>query len=101
MPGGPRRVAAGAVLAFPKGEGGAHAVSNPGPEPARVLVVSTMRFPDVAEHLDTGALLAITGPAAGRVFPAGADVPFADAVLRAMQAEAEVEANAEAEQAAS
>ena len=92
-PGGPRRVEAGAVLAFPKGEGGAHAVTNPGPDPARVLVVSTMRFPDLAEHLDTGTLLAITGPAAGRAFPPDADVPFADAVLRAMQAEAEVEAN--------
>src|SRR3954469_2809108 len=91
-PAGPRRVPAGAVLAFPKGEGGAHAVTNPGPEPARVLVVSTMRFPDVAEHLDTGSMLAIMGPAAGRAFPAGADVPFADAVLTAMEAEAEAEA---------
>ena len=99
-PGGPRRVQAGAVLAFPKGEGGAHAVTNPGPEPARVLVVSTMRFPDVAEHLDTGTLLAITGPAAGRAFPPDADVPFADAVLRAMQAEAEVEANGSDQSAA-
>jgi uncharacterized cupin superfamily protein len=93
-PAGPRRVDTGAVLAFPKGEGGAHAVTNPGPEPARVLVVSTMRFPDVAEHLDTGALLAITGLAAGRAFPADSDVPFADAVLRAMQAEAAAEAEA-------
>jgi len=84
--GGRRRVAAGAVLAFPRGEQGAHAVSNPGPEPARVLFLSTMRFPDVAEHVDTGAVLAITGPAAGRAFPAGSDVPFADAVLAAMQA---------------
>src|SRR3954471_19694071 len=91
-PPGPRRAPAGAVLGCPKGEGGAHAVTNPGPEPARVLVVSTMRFPDVAEHLDTGAVLAITGAAAGQAFPAGADVPFADAVLSAMQAEAEAEA---------
>ena len=92
-PGGRRRLEPGAVVAFARGEDGAHAVTNPGPEPARVLVVSTMRFPDVAEHLDTGTLLAITGPAAGRAFPPDADVPFADAVLRAMQAEAEVEAN--------
>src|SRR3954447_26416664 len=91
-PAGPRRVGAGAVLAFPRGEGGAHAVSNPGPEPARVLVVSTMRFPDLAEHLDTGTVLTITGAASGQAFPAGADVPFADAVLSAMQAEAEAEA---------
>jgi uncharacterized cupin superfamily protein len=91
-PGGPRRVPAGAVLAFPRGEGGAHAITNPGPEPARVLLVSTMRFPDIAEHVDTGALLAITAPAAGRAFPANADVPFADAVLGALEAEAEAEA---------
>ncbi len=68
-PGGRRRLAAGAVIAFPRGEGGAHAVTNPGPEPARVLLVSTMRFPDVAEHLDTGALLAITGPGGGQGVP--------------------------------
>jgi uncharacterized cupin superfamily protein len=91
-PAGPHPVQAGAVLAVPRGENGAHAVTNPGPEPARVLVVSTMRFPDIAEHLDTGAVLTITGAAAGQAFPAGADVPFADAVLSAMQAEAEAEA---------
>ncbi len=45
-----------------------------------------MHFPDVAEHLDTGALLAITGQAAGKVFPAGSDVPFPDAVLNAIEA---------------
>jgi uncharacterized cupin superfamily protein len=85
-PDGERRLEPGAVLAFPRGETGAHAVANPGPEPARVLLVSTMHFPDVAEHIDTGALLAITGPAAGRAFPAGSDVPFADAVLAAIDA---------------
>jgi uncharacterized cupin superfamily protein len=85
-PGGARRVQPGAVLAFPRGEDGAHAVTNPGPEPARMLFISTMHFPDVAEHVDTGALLAITGQAAGRAFPAGSDVPFSDAVLSALQA---------------
>ena len=86
MPGGRRRLAAGAVIAFPRGEDGAHAVTNPGPEAARVLLVSTMRFPDVAEHLDTGALLAITGQAAGKVFPSGSDIAFPDAVLAAIEA---------------
>src|SRR4051794_17959602 len=57
MPGGRRRLAAGAVMAFARGEDGAHAVTNPGPEPVRILLVSTMHFPDVAEHVDTGALL--------------------------------------------
>jgi uncharacterized cupin superfamily protein len=85
-PGGSRRVPAGAVLAFPRGEHGSHAVTNPGPEPARLLFVSTMHFPDVAEHVDTGTLLAITGQAAGLAFPAGSDVPFSDAVLSALEA---------------
>ena len=85
-PGGRRRLAPGAVVSFVRGEDGAHAVANPGPEPARVVLVSTMQFPDVAEHVDTGALLAITGQAAGKVFPAGSDVPFPDAVLSAMEA---------------
>jgi uncharacterized cupin superfamily protein len=85
-PAGRRRLDAGAVIAFARGEDGAHAVTNPGPEPARILLVSTMRFPDVAEHVDTGALLAITGQAAGKVFPAGTDVPFPDAVLGAIEA---------------
>jgi hypothetical protein len=56
--------------------------------------ISTMHFPDIAEHLDTGALLAITGPAAGKAFPADADVPFSDAVMRALEAEADAEAAA-------
>ena len=92
--GGPRHVPAGAVVAFPRGADGAHAVTNPGPEPARVLLVSTMRFPDIAEHVDTGTLLAITGQAAGLAFPPGSDVPFSDAVLSAMQAEARAEEDA-------
>jgi mannose-6-phosphate isomerase-like protein (cupin superfamily) len=93
-PGGVQRVPAGAVVAFPRGANGAHAVTNPGPEPARVLVVSTMHFPDIAEHVETGTLLAITGQAAGQAFAAGSAIPFSDAVLSAMQAEAEAEQDA-------
>jgi hypothetical protein len=52
-----------------------------------VLLVSTMRFPDVAEHLDTGATLTITGPAEGRVFPGGSDVPVGEALVAAMSAD--------------
>jgi uncharacterized cupin superfamily protein len=92
MPGGRRRLGAGAVVAFVRGEDGAHGVTNPGPEPARLLLVSTMHFPDVAEHVDTGALLAITGQAAGKAFPAGSDVPFPDAVLGAIEAGANEDA---------
>jgi uncharacterized cupin superfamily protein len=85
-PAGTRRLQAGAVVAFPRGAEGAHRVSNPGPEIARVLLVSTMNTPDVAEHLDTGALLAILGQAEGKVFPAGADISVPEALARAMAA---------------
>jgi hypothetical protein len=61
-------------------------VSNPGPEPVRVLVVSTMHLPDIAEHVDTGATMPITAPGAARVFPRASDVPVLDAVLSAMAA---------------
>ena len=55
-----------------------------------------MRFPDVAEHLDTGATLAMTGPGEGGVFPSGSEVPVWDAVARAAQADAEHDGTAPA-----
>ena len=94
--GGIRSLEPGAVVAFPTGPDGAHAVRNPGPAPARVLLVSTMRFPDVAEHLDTGATLTITGPAEGRVFPGASDVPVGEALVAAMAADAEATAPGDA-----
>jgi hypothetical protein len=57
----------------------------------RVLIFSTMNFPDVAEHLDTGTWLAITGPQNGKAFPARTDVPFVESVAQAMRAAAERE----------
>lgn len=44
-----------------------------------------MHFPEVAEHVDTGTVLAATGPQEGQAFPAGTDVPFMDAVVQALQ----------------
>jgi uncharacterized cupin superfamily protein len=61
-PKGERELDAGEVVAFPPGPEGAHQVLNNSDQPARVLVVSTMRSPDVVEHLDSGKLLASTGP---------------------------------------
>jgi len=86
-PAGVRTLEPGAVVAFPAGPDGAHAVRNPGDAPARVLLVSTMRLPDIAEHLDTGTTLAITGAGSGKAFPAGADVPVWDAVTGAAEAD--------------
>lgn len=74
------------MVAFPRGERGAHRVTNGSSDVARVLIVSTMHFPEVAEHGDTSAVLAMTGPPAGWAFPAGADRPFLDTVMAAMEA---------------
>ena len=84
-PHGMRLLEPGAVVAFPRGRAGAHRVKNPGPEPARVLIVSTMNFPEVVEHPDTGTWLAMTGPTQGKAFPPDTDISFKDAVLRGMQ----------------
>ena len=83
---GVRRLEPGSVVAFVRGPRGAHQVSNPGPDPARVLILSTMRLPEVAEHPDTGTLLAMTGPQQGKTFAGGSDVPFMESVMRAMKA---------------
>ncbi len=87
-PGGVRELEPGAVVSFPRGPEGAHRVSNASTEPARVLLVSTMHFPEVAEHLDTGAVLAMTGPEAGHVFPAGSDQPVMEMLVEGMEAAA-------------
>jgi uncharacterized cupin superfamily protein len=88
-PDGVRELDPGTVVAFPPGPTGAHRVFNSGDEPARVLIFSTMHFPEVAEHIDTGTWLAVTGPRDGKAFPAGADIPLLESVLRAMRAAAE------------
>jgi uncharacterized cupin superfamily protein len=84
-PDGVRELERGDLVAFPAGPAGAHRVFNESEAPARVLLLSTMVFPEVAEHLDTSTVLAMTGPGQGKVFPHGTDVPVMDALLRAMQ----------------
>jgi uncharacterized cupin superfamily protein len=49
------------VFACPRGPRGAHQVRNRGDETARVLIVSEMNMPEVAEHLDSGKLVVIHG----------------------------------------
>jgi hypothetical protein len=51
-----------------------------GPAPARL----DDALPRPAEHLDTGATLAITSPREGKVFPDGSDVPIWEALMTAM-----------------
>lgn len=70
---------------------GAHAdrVSNASNEPARVLLVSATNFPEIAEHVDTGTVLAMTAAGAGHVFPAGTDRPVMEMLVVAMEAASE------------
>lgn len=76
------------MVAFPRGPAGAHRVANAADAtaPARLLIVSTMHLPDVAEHLDTGTWLAVRGPREYKAFPAGSESELMDSLVRAMQA---------------
>jgi len=91
-PAGIRGLEAGDLVAFPRGPAGAHRIFNPRHESARVLVFSTMHWPEIAEYPDTGATLAMTGPGEGKAFARDADQPRADAVKRAMDAAGQHEA---------
>jgi uncharacterized cupin superfamily protein len=93
-PAGTRELRPGAVVAFPRGKAGAHRVFNAGDEPVRVLLISTMNFPEVAEHLDTGTVLAMMESEQALAFPRGSDRTTLDAVVEAMRA---ADAPAEAE----
>jgi uncharacterized cupin superfamily protein len=55
---GERELETGEVVACPRGRAGAHRVDNHGDEVARVLIVSTMNAPEVAEYPDSGKILA-------------------------------------------
>jgi uncharacterized cupin superfamily protein len=55
---GERELDPGEVVAFRAGRDGAHRVDNHRPEPARVLMVSTMNEVDVVEYPDSGKVLA-------------------------------------------
>jgi uncharacterized cupin superfamily protein len=55
-----RELKPGEVVACPTGRRGAHQVRNDSPEPVRVLIVSTMVYPEVAEQLDSGKILVLS-----------------------------------------
>src|ERR687884_1124492 len=46
----------GEVVAFPRGERGAHGYRNDGAEPARVLMVSEMEGPNISVYPDTNRI---------------------------------------------
>jgi uncharacterized cupin superfamily protein len=86
-PDGTREVGKGAVVAFPAGADGAHRLRNVSDAPARYLLVSTMRFPEVAEQLDTGTVLALKGPADGWAFPEGSAGDYMALTAQALEAD--------------
>jgi uncharacterized cupin superfamily protein len=51
-----RELEAGEVVAFPAGRAGAHRVDNESSEPVRILVLSTMRSPEIVEYPDSDKL---------------------------------------------
>jgi uncharacterized cupin superfamily protein len=60
---GERELEPGELVACPIGRDGAHRVDNHADEPARVLIVSTMRYPEVVHYPDSDKLGARTaGP---------------------------------------
>jgi uncharacterized cupin superfamily protein len=87
-PTGLRQVRSGAVVAFATGPDGAHRLRNISDAPARYLLVSTMRFPEVAEQLDTGTVLALKAPADGWAFAAGSAGDYMALTLAALEADA-------------
>ena len=56
---GEQELKEGDVVAFPRGERGAHQVSNRTDAPIRVLMLSTLLSPDVTEYLDSGQISAV------------------------------------------
>lgn len=69
---GTRALEPGDVVACRAGRAGAHQLQNPTDDPVRVLVLSTMNYPEAAEMLDSDKILVITDPpgAADRFFGA-------------------------------
>ena len=86
-PDGTRPLSKGAVVGFPAGPAGAHRLRNVSGAAARYLLISTMRFPEVAEQVDTGTVLALAGPASGWAFPAGSDGDYMALTLAAIDAD--------------
>lgn len=58
-PDGTQILPAGAVVAFPRGQRGAHSLVNRSDAPVRYVVVSTTNLPDVVEYPDTDATLVV------------------------------------------
>jgi uncharacterized cupin superfamily protein len=55
-PAGWRRLDEGEVVAFPRGEDGAHQIVNRTPDDVRLLLISEMRSPEIPVYPDSGKI---------------------------------------------
>jgi uncharacterized cupin superfamily protein len=65
-PDGERELAEGEVVAFRRGEDGAHQLINRSDETVRFLVISEMNHPEVSVYPDTDKVAALTRPPGSR-----------------------------------
>ncbi len=84
-PDGTQLLAPGAVIAFPRGQPGAHSLVNRTDTPVRYLVVSTTNCPDVVEYPDTGATLVVLA-GQRQAYPHEAEAQQDAVIAEAMQA---------------
>jgi uncharacterized cupin superfamily protein len=86
-PGGTRELEPGALVAFPRGADGAHQIANPGDQPARLLVFSTMNLPEVTELLTTGTVFYRAADGVRGTFPPGSATDFSGLWREAFEAD--------------
>jgi uncharacterized cupin superfamily protein len=87
-PDGTQLLPAGAVVAFPRGQAGAHGLVNRSDAPVRYLVVSTTNRPDVVQYPDTAATLVVLAEQR-LAYPYGADADQKSVIATAMRAAAD------------
>ena len=92
-PDGVRQLEAGAVVSFLPGPGGAHRVFNGSDAPAKVLLLATNRYPEVARHGDTGASLVLFADGSGDLYPPGSAADSLEWMRRAMVAGAQADSS--------
>jgi uncharacterized cupin superfamily protein len=90
-PDGTQVLPAGAVVAFGRGQAGAHSLVNRSEAPVRYLVVSTTNRPDVVEYPDTAATLVVLADKR-LAYPHGADADQQPVIAEAMRAAADHDA---------
>jgi uncharacterized cupin superfamily protein len=70
---GSRELAEGELVSCPRGRPGAHCLENHAAAPARVLIISTMKMPDVVEYPEREDVFVLTEPPYTEGDPAAAE----------------------------